>query len=57
MLSVKSVVIYSAGNTREIRSQCQEELLYSDDLTLVSETLEGLKGRLESWKEALESKG
>ena len=43
--------------SREISSQCQEELLYSDDLTLVSETLEGLKGRLESWKEALESKG
>ena len=43
--------------SREIRSQCQEELIYSDDLTLVSETLEGLKGRLESWKEALVSKG
>ena len=33
---------------REIRSGCPEELLYADDLTLASETLEGLKGR--AWK-------
>ena len=33
---------------REIRPACPEELLYADDLVLVSETLEDLKGRLES---------
>ena len=44
---------------REIRSRCPEELLYADDLAFVSETLKGLKGRLEAWslKGALESKG
>ena len=40
----------------KIRSECPEELLYDDDLALVSETLESLKGRLEAWKGALESK-
>ena len=35
----------------KIRSGCLEELLYADDLALVSESLEGLKGRLEAWKE------
>ena len=43
--------------SRNIRSECPEELLYDDDLALVSEPLESLKGRLEAWKGALESKG
>ena len=43
--------------SREIKSGCPEELLYADDLGLVTETLEGLKGRLERLKGALESKG
>ena len=43
--------------SREIRAGCPEELLYGNDLTLVSEILQGLKGRLEAWKGALESKG
>ena len=34
-----------------------EQLPYADDLALVSETLEDLKGRLEVWKGALGSKG
>ena len=34
-----------------------KELLYADDLTLVSETLEGLEGRLQLWKGRLESNG
>ena len=42
---------------REIRSGCLEELLCADDLGLVSENLEGLKGRLEGQKGALESRG
>ena len=33
--------------SREIRSGCPEELLYDDNLALVSETLQGLKRRLE----------
>ena len=42
--------------SREIRSRCSE-LIYADDLTLVSETLERLKGRLEACEGALGSKG
>ena len=42
---------------REIRSGCPEKMLYAGDLALVSETFEGLKGRLEAWKGALELKG
>ena len=37
---------------REIKLWCPEELLYADDLALASEKCEGLKGRLEAWKEA-----
>ena len=37
--------------------RCLEELLYTDDLPLVSKKLEGLEGRLEGWKRTLESKG
>ena len=33
------------------------ELLYADDIVLVSKTMEDLKNRLWNWKNALESKG
>ena len=33
------------------------ELLYADDLVLISETIEGLRNKFLEWKEALESKG
>ena len=33
---------------REVRSGCSEELLYADDLLLVSETIESLKGKLQA---------
>ena len=42
--------------SREIRSGCPEELIYADDLVLVSETFEGLKGKQEIGKGAWESK-
>ena len=42
---------------REIRSGCQEELLYADDVALVSETLGGMKERLAAWKGVFGSKG
>ena len=32
------------------------ELLYADDLVLMSEIIEGLKNKLLEWKEAFESK-
>ena len=40
----------------EIRSRCPEELPDVDDLTLVGETLEGLKERREHWKGSSASK-
>ena len=43
--------------SREISSGCPQELFYADDLALVPETIEGLKGRLETWKGTLESEG
>ena len=39
-----------------IRLGCPEELPYGDDLTLVSETCKGRKGRLDAWEEALKPK-
>ena len=33
------------------------ELLYADDLVLMSETIEGLVNKFIKWKEAFESKG
>ena len=40
-----------------LTSGSPEELFYADDSKLVSETLEGLQGKLEPRKEALEPKG
>ena len=34
-----------------------KEVLYADDLTLMSEAMEGLKKRFLNWRSALESKG
>ena len=38
--------------SRIIGSGCSKELLYVDDLILVGETLDGLKGRYKAWKRA-----
>ena len=54
MLSPFLFIIVLETLSREIKL---EELFYADDLVLVSESLEELKGTLEAWKEALESKG
>ena len=34
-------------------SECPEELIYTDDLPLVSERVEELKGRVEGWEGAV----
>ena len=57
VLSPLLFIIVLEALSREIRSGCPEELLYADDLALVSETLAGLIEKLESWKSAMESKG
>ena len=43
--------------SREIRPGFLEELLYAEDLTLVSEIFQGLKSRLKAWKGTVESEG
>ena len=43
--------------SRDIRMGCPEELLYADDLALISETLQGLTEKLNLWKATMESKG
>ena len=36
---------------------CASELLYADDLVLINETIDGLRNKFLTWKEAFESKG
>ena len=43
--------------TEFAREGALSELLYADDLVLMSETIDGLRNKLIKWKEALESKG
>ena len=43
--------------TEFTREGALSELLYGDDLVLMSETMEGLGNKFLEWKEALESKG
>ena len=45
MLSPLLFIIVLEALSRNIRSGCPEKLLHAVDLELVSETLEGLKGR------------
>ena len=51
-LSHLLLIIVPEALSREIRSGCPEELIYADDLVLVSETFEGLKGKQEIGKGA-----
>ena len=53
MLSPLLFIIVLEALSREITSGCSEELLYADHLALISETIEGLKGKLEAWKGVL----
>ena len=56
VLSFLLFIIVLEALSREIRPGCPKELLCADDLALVSETFECLKGRLEAWTGALVSK-
>ena len=57
VLSPLLFVIVMEAVTRDVRIGLPWELLYADDLILVSETVEDLKERLHRWKMALEEKG
>lgn len=50
-------IIVLEVRSKETGSECPEKLLYADELTLVSGTIEGLKWRLKAWRGALEVKG
>ena len=50
-------IIVVKALSKFLRAECREELLYTGDLALVSESLEGLKAKLETSKGALESTG
>ena len=56
MLSRLLFTIVLETLSREIRQGCPGKLLHAYDLALVSETPEGLKGKLEALKGGLESK-
>ena len=43
--------------TENVRQGLMKEVLYADDLVLMSETMEGLKKRFLKWRSALKSKG
>ena len=43
--------------TENAREGLMKEILYADDLVLMSETMEGLKERFQKWRSTLESKG
>ena len=43
--------------SREFRVSCPRELLYADDLAILSDSLVDLKNRRASWKTLLESHG
>ena len=58
-LSVKPLlfIILLEALSRKIVSGCLEELLYSDAVIFIIEAPYGMKGKLETWKGVLESKG
>ena len=43
--------------TEFARDGALSELLYADELVLMSETIEGLRNKFSKWKESSESKG
>ena len=43
--------------TENAREGLMSEILYADDLVLISETMEGVRGKFRKWKEAFENKG
>ena len=57
VLSPLLFIIVMEALSREFRTGCPWELLYADDLVLVAETLDELKGKMKVWKDGLQDKG
>ena len=57
VLSPLLFIIVMEAISREFRVSCPWELLYADDLAILSDSLETLKSKLSTWKTTLESYG
>ena len=57
VLSPLLFIIVMEALSSEFKVDCPWELLYADDLVLMSETLEDLKNKLTIWKDNIEAKG
>jgi len=57
VLSPLLFIIVLEALSREFRTGCPWEMLYADDLVIVSESIEDLSARISSWKKHLENKG
>ena len=57
VLSSLLFIIAMEALSREFRAGCPWELLYTNDLVIVAESLSKLKVRLKNWKDGLEEKG
>ena len=58
--SVLSPLVFAImvdGVTESVRNGLISEMLYADDLVLMSETMEGLREKFWKWKETFKSKG
>ena len=57
VLSPLLFIIVLEALSREFRIGCPWEMLYADDLVIVSDSVQGLSERITSWKKHLENKG
>ena len=57
MLSPLAFAIVVDVVTENVKNGLKSEILYVDDLVLMSETMEGLREKFWKWKKAFESKG
>ena len=56
-LSSLPFIIVMGALSREFKVGCPWELLYTDDLVLMAETLEDLKKKFIIWKDSIQAKG
>ena len=57
MLSPLLFIIVLEVLSQEFRTSCPSELLYTDDLVLLADTMNELLSKLGNWKKHLEAKG
>ena len=57
VISPLMIAIVVDAVTKQARKELLNEILYADDLMLMSENLEDLRERFQRWRGALESKG